>query len=344
MPARPLVFVVGTGRTGSTALSRIFRLHPEILSLNELFVSLGGVHALPDDPVDGAGFWRVLAAPHGIFDAMTANGTPLPEFLYPRLGGGRFAADTTGIPAISLMTLPHLTDDPDAVFDALEPEVTAWPERPVAEHYDALFGVLAARFGGRVAVERSGHSLTWLPRLWETFPDARFVHMFRDGPDCALSMSRHLGFRSSALVHEVLEYTGAGSVSDLTLDHFQSLPPHLAVFTNFSFDAVRDRHVPVSRFGTLWSEMIVEGTGHLGKIPAERRMSLKFEDLLASRRAELTRLAGFIGVDPDPAWLTAGAELLDDGRRGAAARLAPDELAALREACEPGLAALRDAG
>ncbi|MGH3377281.1 MAG: sulfotransferase family protein [Actinoallomurus sp.] len=343
MPARPLVFVVGTGRTGSTALSRIFHLHPDILSINELFSSAGGINALPEDALGGEDFWRILSTPNIVFDAMTANGTPLPEFLYPRVPGRRFSAETTGIPAISLMTLPHLTDDPDALIDSLEVEVTTWPTRHVALHYEALSDLLSARFGGRVTVERSGHSLEWVPQLRETFPHAKFVHMFRDGPDCALSMSRHLGFRSSALVREVLELAGVDSVFELTLDRLQKLPPDMAVFAGgFNFDAVRDRPVPVTRFGAMWSEMIVEGVGHLGKIPADRRMTLKYEELLASRPSELTRLAEFIGVDPDPEWLRAGAELLDDSKRGATTRLAPDELDALRESCEPGVAALRE--
>jgi hypothetical protein len=343
MSARPLVFVVGTGRTGSTMLSRIFRLHPDILSINELFVSAGGTNALPEESLDGAGFWRLLATPNVVFDAMTANGTPLPEFLYPRLSERRFSAETTGIPALSLMVLPHLSDDPDGLIDSLEREVTTWPARPVALHYEALFDLLSARFGGRVVVERSGHSLEWVPQLRETFPHAKFVHMFREGADCALSMSRHLGFRSSALVREVLEVAGVDSVFELTLERLQKLPPDMAVFAGgFNFDAVRDRPVPVARFGAMWSEMVTEGVAHLDKIPADRRMSLKYEELLASRQPELTRLAEFIGVDPDPEWLRTGAELLDDSRRGAAARLAPDELAALRESCEPGEAALRD--
>lgn len=342
MSARPLVFVVGTGRTGSTTLSRILRLHPDILSLNELFVSLGGVNGLPEKPLDGGEFWQLLATPNIVFDAMTANGTPLPEFLYPRVPGRRYSAESTGIPALSLMVLPHLTDDPDALIDVLENEITAWPARPVAQHYEAMFGLFCERFGGRVVVERSGHSLEWVPRLREVFPHAKFVHMFRDAADCALSMSQHLGFRSSALVDEVLEAAGVDSVTELTLDHLQKLPPDMAVFAGgFNFDAVRDRPVPLTRFGSLWSKMIVEGVGHLDKIPADERMSLKYEDLLASRGPELTRLAEFIGVDPDPEWLKAGAELLDDSRAGAAARLAPDELAALRDSCEPGVAALR---
>lgn len=342
MSARPLVFAVGTGRTGSTALSRIFRLHPEILSLNELFVSIDGFNALPEEPLSGDDFWRILATPNFLFDAMTANGTPLPEFLYPRVSGGRYEAGTTGIPAISLMVLPHLTDEPDALLDVLERAVTTWPARPVALHYEALFDVLSARFGGRVVVERSGHSLQWVRRLHETFPDAKFVHMFRDGPDCALSMSRHLGFRLSALLREVMESAGVGSMEELTLDRLQELPPDMAALLNgLDFDVVRDRPVPLTRFGALWSEMITEGVGYLEGIPADRRMSLEYETLLTSRRSELTRLAEFIGVDPDPEWLRTGAELLDDSKRGAASRLAPDELAALRESCEPGFAALR---
>ncbi|MDN3354896.1 sulfotransferase [Actinomadura sp. DC4] len=343
MSPRPLVFVVGTGRTGSTALSRIFSLHPDILSINELFVSVDGANALPKEPLDGGGFWRVLATPNVIFDAMTANGTPLPEFLYPRVPSRRFTADGTGIPALSLMVLPHLTDDPDELLDALEPEVTSWPARPVARHYEALFDLLAARFGGRVAVERSGHSLEWVPQLRETFPQARFLHMFRDGPDCALSMSRHLGFRSSALVREILESAGVESVLELTPERLQNLPPDLAALLGgFNFDAVRDRAVPVARFGALWSEMIVEGVEHLARIPTEYQMSVKYEELLSSRHSELTRLAEFIGVHPDPEWLRAGAALLDDSKQGAALQLAPDELAELRESCKPGIVALEN--
>jgi hypothetical protein len=341
MTARPLVFVVGTGRTGSTMLSRILRTHPEVLSINELFVSISGAVALPDEPVDGADFWELLATPNIVFDAMTANGTPLPEFLYPR-APGRFSAATTGIPAISLMVLPHLTDDPDAVFDALGEEVPSWPERPIALHYEALFDALAERFGGRVVVERSGHSLEWVPNLRATFPHAKFVHMFRDGPDCAVSMSRHLGFRSSALVQEVLELTGSATVFDLTAEKLQELPPDLAGFAGgLSFDTVRDRDVPITRFGALWSQMIVQGIENLGAIPAGERTSLRYEDLLAEPDLELIRLAGFVGIDPDPDWLRGGAALLDDSRTGAAARLSPKERAALQESCEPGYAALK---
>jgi len=56
--------------------------------------------------------------------------------------------------------------------------------------FQQFFDRLAALLGRHVVVERSGGSLPVTGLLRRHFPDARFVHMCRDGPDCALSMSR----------------------------------------------------------------------------------------------------------------------------------------------------------
>ena len=37
------------------------------------------------------------------------------------------------------------------------------------------------------------------------FPDAKFVHLFRNGPDTAVSMSQHTGFQLMALIEDALE-------------------------------------------------------------------------------------------------------------------------------------------
>ncbi|UGY95278.1 sulfotransferase [Streptomyces gobiensis] len=344
---RPLTFVVGTGRSGSTALSSIVNLHPDVLSLNELLASVGADprrDPLPDKPLSGVEFWSLLADPNRVFDRMIRSGAPLPEFLYNR-SPGRFSAETTGIPALCLMVLPHLTDDPDTLLDELAPRVTAWPSRPVAAHYAALFDLLCARFGRRAVIERSGYSLGWVPRLRETFPEARFVHLFRNGPDCALSMSRHSGYRMITQLREIEESAGVSSLADLTEEHIRSLPPELAGLLADRFDPalVLERPLPVTRFGSLWSRIITDGVAMLNKIPARQRTTLAYEDLLAAPERELARLAEFAGVEPLRDWLDTGQAMLDSGRRGAALRLPPEELSALRESCAPGMAALRGA-
>ncbi|QWF82790.1 sulfotransferase family protein [Amycolatopsis sp. CA-230715] len=326
-------FVVGTGRCGSTALSRVLALHPDVLSVNELLSSLAP-GTFPDGELSGEEFWRLLAAPNPFFDAMLRDGTPVPELLYRR---GRFTGGS-GVPAISAMVLPHLTDEPDALFDELTAVVPSWPSQPVSEHYEALFGWLCDRFGRQVAIERSGFSLQWITTLAKRFPAAKLVHMVRDGPDCALSMSRHPGFRLVVLENRIKELTGVAAMPELTAADIASLPPELAKVPSASFDpAVLAQPLPLAEFGDLWSRLVIDAVQDLAVVPA---LTLSFEDLLDDPRAELSRLAGFVGVDPIGSWLDAGRALLDRGRRGGARTLPPDQLAELRERCAPGTRAL----
>ncbi|WP_329140137.1 sulfotransferase [Streptomyces sp. NBC_00670] len=329
MTSPPLVFVVGTGRCGSTALSEILRRHPSVLSLSELFAALypGG---LPEEPLDGAEFWRMLAEPPHFGNRLIRDGTPLPEHLYPHMPGRFTASD--GIPALSLTTLPHLSPDPDALFDALRPALTGRPRGPVAGHYRALFAALAARCGGRLVVERSGYSLNRVSLLHRHFPEAHFLHLYRDGPDCAVSMSRHPGFRFVRLMADLAGELGpekaAAQVGRLLSDESRPLTEALS------------GRVPVERFGTLWSEAITEGLAQLDALPTGTHTALAYEDLLDAPAGELTRLAGLWGIEADPAWLAEATRLLTTDRRGTAAALPPDRRTALREACAPGTRAL----
>ncbi|MEU8956801.1 sulfotransferase [Streptomyces sp. NPDC048518] len=342
---RSLTFVIGTGRSGSTALSRILNTHPDVLSLNEYMASVGDA-AFPEGRLSGAEFWEALFRPTPYFAGMLRSGVLMPEFLYTRRPG-RYAAGTTGIPALSLMVLPHLTDDPDALLDELRAAVVDWPDRTAPRHHEALFALLGERFGRTVAVERSGYSTGWAPGLRAAFPYARFVHLHRDGPDCALSMSRHPGYRVITLMREIAERTGVEHLADLTAEQVRSLPPDLAPLLGERFDAalVRDRDLPLRRFADLWSELVGDGVRFLDGLPAGQGMSLAYEDLLDAPREELTRLAAFVGVEPVPSWLDSACAHLDGSRRGSARRqLTAAELADVREGCAAGTRALARSG
>ena len=112
-----------------------------------------------DQTLSGEQFWCSLAEPHRVFDAMVRGGAGMPEFIYPRLEGTRFDANTTGIPAIAMMTLPHLSPDPDGVFDALAGGGwERWPQQTARMHYERLSAGSQHYFGGSVVVERSAMS------------------------------------------------------------------------------------------------------------------------------------------------------------------------------------------
>ncbi len=96
------------------------------------------------------------------------------------------------------VTLPHLGDRAEALFDELEPMVLSQPRQPPADHFRRLFEWLRRRLDRSVWVERSGGSLMFGYRLVDEFPDERVIHVYRDGRDTAISMSRHYVFRTVA--------------------------------------------------------------------------------------------------------------------------------------------------
>ncbi len=345
-PPRGLTFIVTVGRSGSTALSHILNAHPDVLSLNEFYLSVR-TSLTVDQPVSGEQFWRVLADPHPVFDAMVRGGAGMPEFVYPHLRGTRFDANTTGIPAISMMTLPHLSPDPDDVFDALAAEVPSWPKQNPRLHYEQLFGWLAARFGGTVVVERSGMSLSSVSWLRAMFPDARFVHLFRHGPDTAVSMSQHTGFRLMALIEDALALLDLNTEKSrspaLRLDP-AAIPIDLApvLGDRCDVDYLMSQDFPVARFARMWSDLVAIGVAALADLPAARYLPLSYSDLVAEPRSTLTRLAAFLDIEAEPSWLDFGAGVIDPNFTGVCNQLSAEELQDVIQGCASGEALLRD--
>jgi len=229
--------------------------------------------------------------------------------------------------------LPMLSDDPDALFDLLAAEVVSWPVRTPADQFRALFAFLSELFGKSVVVERSGVSIDAVPQLRQQFPEARFVLIHRDGPDCALSMSRHPVFRLRGLWAEVKRLHGEGP----DLEQFRGLitPP---------FDAERfmSYPIPLTFFGEFWSTLLCQGVPVLAELPPGGWTSLRYEDLLSHWATELARIAAFVGVAATPRWLSAAAAIINGHRPASAAtsELGPADLAAIREACMPGAQAI----
>jgi len=220
-----LAFVVSTGRCGSALLSQLLQEHPDILSISELF----GYVSIKDrlaGRLNGEDFWRRLADPVPFIDALARDGLAPPEFRYP-YATGRFSPET-GVPFISHVTLPMLTDDPDRLYFWLASIVPSWPDRPVADHYRHLFALLSGRFGGSVIVERTGGSIRSVAHLRRAFPEARFVYLSRDGMDCALSLRKHDETRGIPLASfgefwSTMTVAGAAELAEVPLDRWIGL-------------------------------------------------------------------------------------------------------------------------
>lgn len=324
-----LTIIVGTGRCGSTMISNLLREHPDVLSLSEFFTLLEGPR-FSEDIVDASQFWAILSTPGQRLTGMLRYGLIFKEFLYPVGSAARFTPET-GVPPVLLVTLPHLTADYEAVFDEMQQVVSHFPPDQIEQQYARLFAWMKQRFGRRVSVERSGVSIPLLPSLLRLFPEAKFVHIIRDGRECAMSMSRHMGFRLAALTslqeigsdRTVLEGTQANA------DGTQSQAPDLA-------KAMRGE-LPIEIFGQFWSNMLIMGTHYLAKLPEERVLTITYEQFREQPQQSAERLITFI--DPSLArdtWIETVAPQVRV-RPLTWTHLPAQQREALEEACRPGL-------
>jgi putative sulfotransferase len=345
------VFIVGTGRCGSTMLSNMIREHAAILSVSEFLVSvtdLGGRirQAFPEGGwMDARQVWEVLAGLHPRQTVMLRHGMEMDEMLYPLAPGSRFSRQS-GVPAILLTTLPHLTSDHEALFEELRQYVMTLEPDLAIRQYERVFEWLRVRFGKKVWVERSGGSLRAVPRLAKSFPEARFVHVVRDGRDCAISMSKHTGFRmmlASTIMSQILGYDPYDTdqrtgVEELPDELYRLLPEH------FDAEAFRKLDAPSTLFGHYWSGEMMRGLKTLAALPADRVLTLHFEDILAQPEPGLHRLMEFIGPEfVDEHWVRRAVQTIRPVR-SSWRQLPAREQSALTDACRPGFQALTDHG
>ena len=332
------VLVLSTGRCGSTMISDVLNLHPEILSLSEVFSTLGP-RALFRNRISGEAMWALCSRQNPGLRVTLSSGDIPSEILYP-LGTpqARFSPQT--VPPILCTTLPHLTPCFESLYDELEPVVRTRPRQSLRNQYLFLFEWLRTRFGRRLWIERSGGSLLSVPRLRRLFPEARVIHVYRDGRDTALSMSRHPAFKAMLATIKKMERMGLRPLETVREAGPVSSALALLFLTFVDPGKMMAQEFDLSAYGDLWSRMILRGRRLLSLVPAGRFLSLSYEDMVSRPQEKLRELIEFI--DPsltDETWLDK-ASLLPRPNPSTFRSLDPETQWRLTRACEPGLKAL----
>lgn len=344
-------FVVGTGRCGSTMLSNMFREHPSILSISEFFpfaVDIGGRirETFPIDKIDGKGLWEIIGKTKPRASLMVKHDVAFSELIYPfKSSRARFSGET-GIPMLLNATLPHITEEHDRLFDEIEKEVIDLPPASIGEHYINLFNLLQKKFNKKVWIERSGGIFVLSELIFATFADARFIHIVRDGRNTALSMSHHLGFRMFLLGDILTKYLGVDPYESQDRSNIDRLPLKFHKFLpeNFDRQAFLDYQFPLSVWGELWSQQIIDGLNHLSKVPQDRLLTIVYEDILANPQAVLHELMAFLGAEfIDSNWIEKASATIRQPR-SSWQNLPDRDRIKLTKACQPGFEALSNAG
>ncbi len=317
-------------------MSNLINQHRDILSLSEVFVSFanaGFVHK----QLDGEKFWRLLTDASPVLrKTINPDNSPV-EFTYEFTPDSPWTMQT--LPACLYMTLPHFSDDPDGLYREMEPLIKARARAALGDHYRFWFDWLTAREGKKLWIERSGNSLTMVKPLLRTFPNAKFVHIHRDGRETALSMANFLPLRFFMKIWARLRWLGV----DLLKPPFRYSDSRLIHF----FSQLTAEQIPVERLiasppdvaeaGRFWSAMIAQGLKDLEAVQRDHLHIINYRDLVIKPRETLEKFIEFSapGLDHQP-WLDRVSSIPKDSPPKWLTLSKADQVR-LETACKPGM-------
>jgi hypothetical protein len=323
-------FVVGTGRCGSTLLSRMLALHRHTLSIFEFMNGIDAARRFDPAPVEGVDFASLISAEQPFVTAVLRRGYDVSEIVYPFEEDGRYQRDEA-LPWILVSVLPRLSDDPDSLFDAVMEFSRELPRQPMASHYRALFDWLAERLGRSLWIERSGSSIEYLASLCDSFPDARFLHLHRDGPETALSMREHHAYRLPISILYEAPVASGKTLAELGALDLQATPT-----CSDPISQILASRPCAHYFGRYWNDQVLRGYRALPRLDPDRYCEVRFEDLLERPGEVLGGIGAFFGLDADPGWVARAAALVEGVPARRVPELASEEREALAAACRPG--------
>jgi hypothetical protein len=279
-----MIFVVGTGRCGTTLVHELLARHHDVGWMSNL-----------DDltaPLRPSGRWN-----GPVYRALPPS--------FSKKGRVRFAP-SEGYRALRLEVSPLVVEP---FRDLRASDATPW----LAERLRTFYGRRAEAQDTPFFL----HKFAGWPRarlLHAVFPDARFVHVFRDGRAVANSLlqtSWWPGFRGSA-------GWPYGPLPDA--------PPG----ADSSF---------VGLAGLTWATLIDAFDAAAAEIPPERWLEVRYEDLVRVPREEVGRVLAFCGLDRTAAYDRELSRVtVSTGRTEAFRRdLEPDDVALLDELLGPRL-------
>jgi len=219
-------------------------------------------------------------------------------------------------------------DDERSEKDAV-PEIKAYLRK--------AFYKYKAKQGTRLIVDKSPRNSLKIPFIRKVFPEAKFVHILRDGRDTTLSINkewmRRRNIAGSGNINDTLDYKSAVDVIQKWLRRQPYMLDRVRAFwfeTHGNF-INKKKHLNRLRWNgevgwgprfKNWRKVynnasILQFNAHQWlncvsrinesweAIPEQNRIEIRYEDLVSKPDQTLEALLAFMGVDFDPDFLTA---------------------------------------
>ncbi|MBN1006409.1 sulfotransferase [Amphritea pacifica] len=253
---QPPIFLISSGRCGSTFFSDSIHSHPEMLSVSELIEPVMPVPFLENqNKISGADFFTLLAAPtmEERIDIWQSGITR--ECLF-------MPQERDKVSLLLCYALPLLSQQPDKYLNKLRQIVSDFPEACATEHFIRFCEYLKSAHDKTIWIERSGGSLAHCESILRCWPNAKIIHFYRDGRDVACSMRAHPIFR-------------------------------MFVMKRLGKDWRENETPDITEFGKLWSEWVCNAIPALRE-PNARVLNLSYEEMMSSPDNALESFLRFV--------------------------------------------------
>lgn len=325
-------FILGTGRCGSTLLSRMLSEHTGVLSLFEWFPGMDFDFRFKAEPVSGAEFAAQLERDHPVLTSVLSRGANVPEVVYPfGAEGMRHSSNTDPIPWALAIPIARMSEQPDLFFEELLATVKALPAQPMVAQHRTIFNWLCEKQGKQLWIERSAGSIEFVSELLTGFPEGRFVHLHRDGRETALSMREYPALRVAVAIMNGLlgniDFSYQG-LSQLMRDDPEAIDRLLAT------------QPPIELYGQYWSQQVLNGSRALAEIDPTNILDVRFEEMVTKPLETLSSIRDFFELDGGDDWVERGAGLVRGMPRLRFPDLSSDEQEKLNHSCARAMSAL----
>ncbi|MEM7102870.1 MAG: sulfotransferase [Bacteroidota bacterium] len=253
------IFIISSGRTGSTLLAHMLNRHPDVLIVSDLFEPVGDEPYFHSDKVvSGTEFWNVLKRPSFPQRIKSWRQKPNAELLF-------LPPDDDMVSLLLCYTIPFISNTPMQEFEELEVAVRQFPNDTLPNQTIRFFELLRDKKQKSIWVERTGGSLPHTRKILENWPNAKIVHNFRNPRETAISMLKGSFFRL------YLELENNPDLGDWDESHFP----------------------PAHEMGTMLNQWIVDAEAALANFPQDQQRRLRYEDLMSDTVNSLLALITF---------------------------------------------------
>lgn len=161
-----------------------------------------------------------------------------------------------------------------------------WSKGQAKAFYRSVYSwLLRIHFNGDLRfAEKTPRNSFILPFLYEAFPDARFIHIIRDGRDASISLAKRPWYRND------MQGSGAKEPGGYPFGpkaRFWVEPDRVE-----EFETTNDVH----RCMWLWRRYLEGATEGIAQLPVEQYHELRYEDLVINHQKESERLLNFLEI------------------------------------------------